>query len=54
MPPCKGGVGERKLTGDLGVFAVIAAESGGSSFGCAPTEIVAVVSHPSVLLFLDC
>lgn len=50
MPPRKGRVGERELTGDLGVFTVVSAEGGGSSLGCAPTEIIAVVSHARVLL----
>lgn len=41
----KSGIGKRKLARDLGVFAIVAAEGRGPSFGCSPAKIVAVMRH---------
>jgi hypothetical protein len=45
LPACEGGIGERKLAGDLGIFAFVPAEGGGARLGFTPAEIIAVVSH---------
>jgi hypothetical protein len=45
VPTCKGGISERKLPRDLGIFAFVPSERGGARFGFTPAEIIAVVSH---------
>jgi hypothetical protein len=43
------GISECKLPGDVGILAFVPTEGGRPSFGCALTEILAIMSHGRLL-----